>query len=111
MALVLLVFIGARANAQGCVAIRTVGGLNTMEHAGMMHMDSTSKMPEQKKWEFNIAYRYFNSFRHFNGTIEQTQRVADGTEVRNFNRTIDLSLVRTINEQWSIGVALPLIYK
>ena len=89
MALVLLVLINARANAQGCVAIRTVGGLNTMEYAGMMHMDSTSKMPEQKKWEFNIAYRYFNSYRHFNGTIEQTQRVADGTEVRNFNRTID----------------------
>jgi hypothetical protein len=111
-ALVVLVTFSARVNAQGCVAIRTVGGLNTMEHAGMMHigMDSTHAMPEPKKWDFNIAYRYFNSFRHYNGTVEQTQRIKDGTEVRNFNRTIDLSLVRTLNEQWSIGVALPLIY-
>ncbi len=111
-ALVVLVTFSARVNAQGCVAIRTVGGLNTMEHAGMMHMgmDSTHAMPEPKKWDFNIAYRYFNSFRHYNGTVEQTQRIKDGTEVRNFNRNIDLSLVRTLNEQWSIGVALPLIY-
>lgn len=99
LALILLVSLSARVNAQGCVAIRTVGGLNTMEHAGMMHMDSSSKMPDPKKWEFNMAYRYFNSYRHFNGTIEQTQRVTDGTEVRNFNRTMDLSLLRTLNDQ------------
>lgn len=100
------------ATSQGCVAIRTVGGLNTMEHAGMMHMgmDSNHVMPAAKKWDLNIAYRYFNSFRHFNGTVEQKQRIEEGTEVRNFNRTIDLSLVRTINDQWNIGVALPLIY-
>jgi len=100
------------ATSQGCVAIRTVGGLNTMEHAGMMHMgmDSNHAMPALKKWDLNIAYRYFNSFRHFNGTVEQKQRIEEGTEVRNFNRTIDLSLVRTINDQWNIGVALPLIY-
>ena len=98
--------------SQGCVAIRTFGGLNTMEHAGMMHMgmDSSHAMPAPKKWDLNIAYRYFNSFRHFNGTVEQKQRIEEGTEVRNFNRTIDLSLVRTINDQWNIGVALPLIY-
>jgi hypothetical protein len=83
-----------------------------MEHAGMMHMgmDSNHAMPAPKKWDLNIAYRYFNSFRHFNGTVEQKQRIEEGTEVRNFNRTIDLSLVRTINDQWNIGVALPLIY-
>jgi hypothetical protein len=57
-----------------------------------------------------MAYRYFNSYRHFNGTIEQTQRVEEGTEVRNFNRTMDLSLLRTLNDQWSIGIGLPIIY-
>ena len=108
----IFVFMHVSATSQGCVAIRTVGGLNTMEHAGMMHMgmDSNHLMPAPKKWDFNMSYRYFFSYRHFNGTEEQKQRVIDSTEVRNFNRTIDLSLVRTINDQWSIGVALPLIY-
>ena len=34
----IFVFMHVSATSQGCVAIRTVGGLNTMEHAGMMHM-------------------------------------------------------------------------
>lgn len=98
-----------RVYAQGCVAIRTVGGLNTMEHAGMMH-DGMTPIKDTSKWDLNIAYRYFNSYKHFNGTDEQVQRVIDGTEVRNFNRTIDLSLVRKLNDQWSVGIALPMIY-
>lgn len=104
------------ANAQGCVAIRTVGGLNTMEHAmghelmlGMVHDSSAIKL-KAPKWDLNITGRYFKSYKHFNGTTEVTQRVADGTDVRNFSRTIDLSLVRKINDQWSIGVDLPLVY-
>ena len=36
-----------QSNAQGCVAIRTVGGLCTMEHAGMHEEDSS-------KWTLNI---------------------------------------------------------
>jgi len=102
-------------NAQGCVAIRTVGGLNTMEHSmmngmhDMMH-DSSAKKMEDPKWDFNISGRYFKSYKHFSGTTENTQRVADGTDVRNFSRTVDLSLVRKLNEKWSIGIDLPLVY-
>ena len=68
-------------SAQGCVAIRTVGGLNTMEHSmmhgtmnGMMHDSNAQKMVEPK-WDLNISGRYFKSYKHFNGTDEQTQRV------------------------------------
>lgn len=107
--LLVVVTLSTRVHAQGCVAIRTVGGLNTMEHAAMMQ-EGVKHFIDSSKWNLNIAYRYFNSYKHFNGTQEQVQRVIDGTEVRNFNRTIDLSLVRTINEQWQIGIALPIIY-
>ena len=103
-------------NAQGCVAIRTVGGLNTMEHSmmhvtmnGMMHDSSAQKMVEPK-WDLNISGRYFKSYKHFNGTDEQTQRVAEQTDVRNFSRTMDISLVGKLNEKWSIGFDLPLVY-
>lgn len=111
--LVLLVILNNFVQAQGCVAIRTVGGLNTMEHAmmhdGMMH-DATAVVKDSSKWDFNMSYRYFKSYKHFNGTTEVTQRVADGTDVRNFSRTLDLSLVRKLNEQWSVGVGLPILY-
>lgn len=102
-------------HAQGCVAIRTVGGLNTMEHSMMnglhdMAHDSGSQKLAIPKWSLNISGRYFKSFRHFNGTDEVTQRVTDGTDVRNFSRTADISLVRTLNSKWSIGIDIPLLY-
>ena len=102
--------------AQGCVAIRTVGGLNTMEHAmglGMVHdmmHDSTMTPKAEPKWDLNISGRYFKSYKHFNGTDEVTQRVAESTDVRNFSRTVDISLARKLNEKWSIGIDLPLVY-
>ena len=113
LALLVLVTLSSRLNAQGCVAIRTVGGLNTMEHSmmheGMMH-DGAAPVKDSSKWDFNMTYRYFKSYKHFNGTDEVTQRVTDATDVRNFSRTLDLSLVRKLNEKWSIGIDLPLLY-
>ncbi len=102
----------ANLNAQGCVAIRTVGGLNTMEHSmmhGMVHDSNAQKMVEPK-WDLNISGRYFKSYKHFNGTDEQTQRVAEATDVRNFSRAMDISLVGKINEKWSLGFNLPFLY-
>jgi hypothetical protein len=111
--LIILTFY-AQAGAQGCVAIRTVGGLNTMQHAGMMHdgmqHDGMTAMKDSSLWDLNVSGRYFKSYRHFNGTDEQKQRVEEGTDVRNFSRALDISLVRKINEQWSIGMYLPLLY-
>ncbi len=111
--LIILAFY-SRAGAQGCVAIRTVGGLNTMQHAGMMHdgmmHEGTTEVKDTSKWDLNVSGRYFKSYKHFSGTTENTQRVIEGTEVRNFSRTLDISLVRKINKQWSIGMDLPWVY-
>ena len=71
---------------------------------------STSKKIENPKWDLNISARYFKSYRHYNGTTEVTQRVSEETDVRNFSRAMDISLVRRINEQWSVGINLPLAY-
>ena len=115
----LMISSSVKLSAQGCVAIRTVGGLNTMEHSmmhgtmnGMMHdgNDSNAQKMVEPKWDLNINGRYFKSYKHFNGTDEQTQRVAESTDVRNFSRTMDIFLVRKLNEKWSIGFDLPLLY-
>lgn len=101
LALVCLCFIN-QSHAQGCVAIRTVGGLCTMEHAGVHQEDST-------KWTFNMNYRYFKSYKHFNGTDEQKYRVAEGSEVINYSSVIDFALTRIINQKWMVGVSVPLV--
>ena len=67
-----MILLNIRLNAQGCVAIRTVGGLNTMEHA--MH-EGMELDKDSTNWYFNMSFRYFKSYKHFNGTDEQTQRV------------------------------------
>ncbi len=90
-----------KANAQGCVAIRSTGGVCSMNHAE--EMDTLSK------WSLNVNNRYFKSFRHFVGTKEQKQRVAGGTEVINHSYTMDVSLTYNINKLWSIAVDAPVL--
>lgn len=87
--------------AQGCVAIRSTGGVCSMDHSEQM--DTLSK------WSLNLNNRYFKSFRHFVGTKEQKQRVAAGTEVINHSYTMDVSLFFNINKWWSVAVDAPIV--
>ena len=93
-------FFAKHASAQGCVALRSTGGICTMEHA---HADSASK------WVLNINNRYFKSFRHFVGTKEQKQRVANGSEVINHSYTLDLTITRNVNKWWSFSFDAPIL--
>lgn len=88
--------------AQGCVAIRSTGGLCTMDE----HPDS---LAPQGSWLFNDNSRYFRSFRHFIGTQEQKQRIAQGTNVINHAYTQDLTLTRNFNNRWSFAVDIPVV--
>lgn len=95
-------FIQTESAAQGCVAIRSVGGMCTIDH-----LFGADTVPS--KWSFNLNTRYFNSFRHFVGTEEQKQRIANNTQVINHNASIDLSLTRILNSRWSITFGIPVI--
>src|SRR5260221_6213976 len=86
--------------AQGCVAIRSTGGLCAMDE----HPDSTLKNGE---WLFNSNGRYYQSFRHFVGKQEQFQRIAMHNNVINTVETEDFSLTRLFNDRWSLSVTMP----
>jgi hypothetical protein len=88
------------ANAQGCVAIRSTGTVCTKQD----HIET-----ETKGWLFNTNYRYFKSFRHFRGDEEQKERLEQHTEVINWQHALDLSLVRTFNNRWSLVMGAPLL--
>ena len=93
----------AKAGAQGCVAIKSTGGLCVMDHMDMAESASASK------WIFNANNRYFHSYKHFVGEEEQKQRTAAGTEVINHAYTLDLAVTRLLSSRWSVSFDAPII--
>ena len=97
-----LLFNNSSVNAQGCVAIRGNGSFQTMDHP---MLDST--ITSEKSWYLTASYRYFKSYKHFRGTVEQKERQVLGNEVINHQSTIDLGLTRNFDRFWSLTVGVP----
>ena len=100
--LIVCLLVNRTVNAQGCVAIRGAGGAtcSLMDH--MKNIDTS-------KWLFSANTRYFKSFRHFVGTVEQKQRQTLGTEVINHTFSMDYGITRILNKTWSIALYVPII--
>ena len=84
--------------SQGCVAIRSTGAVCTQQHANTM-----------KGWQINSSYRYFKSFRHFVGSEEQKHRMEENTEVINWQHSLDFTIIRNLDNRWSLGMYLPIL--
>jgi hypothetical protein len=100
--LVILLTISAiTLNAQGCVAIRhfscSVG--NTLEN----------NLLQDGTFQVGMNYRYFKSFRHFRGTEEEPDRVANETEVVNHAHAWDFTLNYGITNRFYVGVTIPTV--
>jgi len=86
---------------QGCVAIRSTGGLCTMSE----HPDSSVK---QGAWLFNSNTRYYKSFRHFVGKTEQYQRIDQlHNNVINKVVTQDFTFTRLFDDRWALAIDVP----
>jgi hypothetical protein len=92
-------FFTKRGSAQGCVAIRSTGGITS---------SCEQSNSNASGWIFNTNNRYFKSYKHFIGTDEQKQRQTMGTEVINHSYTNDLSITRVIDARWSVLLDLPI---
>jgi hypothetical protein len=88
------------AKSQGCVAIRSTGAVCTRQEANV----------QSGGWQLNTSYRFFKSYKHFVGTDEQKEREERGTDVRNWQHTLNLTLVRQFNSRWSMALDVPIIY-
>ncbi|MEJ2584943.1 MAG: hypothetical protein P8Z38_07830 [Robiginitalea sp.] len=87
--------------AQGCVAIRHFSSCtgahpedNLLLKGGLM---------------FNMNYRYFKSFRHFRGTEEEPDRVANGTEVVNHSHAWDFAITYGLSDRWYASLIIPMV--
>jgi len=89
--------------AQGCVAIRSTGGICAMNE----HPDSTGAA-DKGYWLYNNNDRYYKSFRHFIGKQEQFERTALHNNVINKVFTQDNTFTRVFDERWSLSADLPI---
>lgn len=60
-------------------------------------------------WEISAGWRHQYSHRHFVGTVEQTQRDKQGTEVVNSINLIDLGVTYQVNPRWSLSLSVPIL--
>lgn len=87
--------------AQGCVAIR---GMSSCMAGG--HDEGAS----QGKFQVSANYRYFKSFRHFRGDVEEKERVEHNTEVINVAHALDLGLTWQATSRVSFAVFVPFLH-
>ncbi len=90
-------------NAQGCVAVRP------MSCSGNGYSNGSALLP---KGHFQLAanYRYFQSYKHFRGDVEEHERVEAGTEVINTTHSVDFSATYALTSQVNLSLNVPLIY-
>ena len=100
--LLFAMLISAGAYTQGCIAIRSTGGMCNMA----AHSDSTAS---EGSWLFSANNRYFKSFRHFRGKEEEKNRLVENTEVINYQYALDLAFTRVLNSRWSVMVDVPIL--
>lgn len=98
---IFLTAVASSLNGQGCVAIRQMGSCQ----GGRL----SSNILTKGNWQANVNYRYFKSFRHFKGTEEQADRVANNTEVINHAHAWDFNLSYGLTNRLYAAVTLPYV--
>lgn len=105
--------------AAGCVASRGAGmsynalgiqKLDTSMLEGGADSHEHTEMDKDSGVQVTLAYRYFQSDRHFSGKEEHKNRKQEGSEVINTSRFVDLSIAYNINDRYNLGVTLPFAY-
>ncbi|HJS53339.1 MAG TPA: hypothetical protein VJ765_02315 [Chitinophagaceae bacterium] len=97
--IIIIIFVAIatqKANAQGCVAIKGIGGI-------------CNRPAEGGSWYLDLNNRYFKSYKHFVGKEEQHEREEKSTNVINHSFETDITVTRVFNSRWSMGMTLPIL--
>jgi len=103
----------SQADAQGCVAVRQMGG------TGML--SSNSYNMEKGQFQLGTNYRYFHSFRHFVGKEEQHERQntggghdENGNELGNavniYSHALDLNFSYALSNRLQLNGTIPYVH-
>ena len=102
MLTIMLSFTSLSVYSQGCVAIRSFGGCAAGTGGGAILMPGESMI--------GANYRYFESFRHFRGDHQETERIENGTQVINNSNFLDLSFTYSFAERFYASLTIPFVY-
>ncbi|WP_026712761.1 hypothetical protein [Flavobacterium daejeonense] len=109
---ILITFQAEKITAQGCVAVRQMGGQN-MNSSNSYNLD-------KGEFQVGVNYRYFHSWRHFVGTEEQLHRQttggghdANGKERGNavniYSHAVDLNISYGLTDRIQLNATLPYV--
>ena len=98
-------------NAQGCVAVRQMGGVNAMCSGNSYNLAKGDV-------QVGVNYRYFHSWRHFVGTEEQRQRqntgggigadgIDHGNAVNIYSHALDFNFSYGLTNRIQLNLTLP----
>jgi hypothetical protein len=87
--------------AQGCVVARSNG------EAGGPDGEGGYLTPGE--FEVNTSYRHQFSFRHYVGDVEQTQRIAAGTQVENKINLENINLTYQMTSRFAVSANVPVL--
>ena len=101
------------AMAQGCVAVRQMGGVNPLS--------SNSYTLTKGEFQIGASYRYFHSWRHFVGTEEQHERQttgggfdANGKERGNavniYSHSVDVNISYALTDRIQLNASIPYVH-
>lgn len=88
--------------SQGCVAVRSNGTCGGMNGNGFNLL--------QGETQVFTAFRHFRSFRHFRGDHEESERVANGTEVVNLSNFLDIGASYGLTDRWFVTAVIPFVF-
>ena len=87
--------------AQGCVAIR--------HFSSCVGSSLDNNLLSKGDVQIGMNYRYFKSFRHFRGTEEEPDRLANNTEVINHAHAWDFFLTYGLSDRWYTSITIPTV--
>jgi hypothetical protein len=110
----LIIVANFNAAAQGCVAVRQMGGVTALNGANSYNLG---------KGDFQVGanYRYFHSWRHFVGRDEQPQRQNTGggigldgkdhgNAVNIYSHAVDLNLSYGVTSRLQLNLTIPYVH-
>lgn len=87
--------------SQGCVAIR--------HFSSCVGSNLENNLLSTGDIQIGVNYRYFKSFRHFRGTEEEPDRLANNTEVINHSHAWDFFATYGINDRLYTSITIPTV--
>jgi hypothetical protein len=116
----LLISISNNSNAQGCVAVRQMGGVNALS-CGNATTSVNSYNLAKGDFQIGTNYRYFHSWRHFVGTEEQKHRqytgggigadgIDHGNAVNIYSHAVDFNFSYGLTNRLQLNLTIPWVH-